>query len=108
MTIITKLNINLNLNNQKCNSNLNVQIDDNDDSKSWLFTRKGFDSVLGSYDHHRFAVRGHMERGCRPILKVQFFPGFETKDSMLFTVTPPPTFGKFYLIFCCGTLILFS
>jgi hypothetical protein len=47
-----------------------------------------------------------MERGCRPILKVQFFPGFETKDSMLFTVTPPPTFGKFYLIFCGGTLIL--
>jgi len=40
----------------------------------------------GSYDDHRFTVRAHMERGCRPILKVQFFPGTSNKDKMVFAV----------------------
>jgi hypothetical protein len=35
-----------------------------------------------------------MEKGCRPVLKVQFFPGLSNKDSMLFNKAPPLPVGE--------------
>ena len=72
---------------------------------SWLHANVGFNTVLGSYDNSRFAIRAHMERGCTPILKVQFLPGTAAKKANLFVATAAPL-GNCYskMIICCHRL----
>lgn len=45
------------------------------DTRDSEFTNQGHDHILGLFDKEWFLIRGSMERGCVPLLTIQFFAG---------------------------------
>ena len=70
------------------------QSESSNNQRSRLYTATGYNTILGTFDKQRFVLRGHMEKGCKPILKAQFFPGMINKDTMLFIKAPSLPVGE--------------